>query len=125
MQDSVPNQAAAPAARLANPLLDVVIACAEGQLKFWQAYQVEGAMFIAKRMRADLEFLRSLGHCGDVQSISECQWTWMGNWRKDYAEECGRLAGTTFALGVSDIAPMGWLLRTAKTSKHRASNITR
>jgi hypothetical protein len=95
--------------RLANPFLDLAIAGAEAQLKFWQAYQVEGAAFIARRMRTDLEFLRALGHCSDIETLAEGQWAWLGDLRKDYAEEFGRLVGTTFALGVSDIAPMGWL----------------
>lgn len=93
--------------RLANPLLDFATAAAEAQLKFWQAYQVEGSAFVAKRLRADLEFLRELGHCADPKTIGECQWAWLGNLRKDYAEEWARLAGTTFALGASDLSPMG------------------
>lgn len=95
--------------RLANPLLDLATAAAEAQLKFWQAYQVEGSAFVAKRMRADLEYMRALGHCADPQAIGECQWAWLGDVRKDYAEEWARLAGTTFALGVSEITPMGGL----------------
>ena len=46
-----------------QPLLDLTIAGLETQLKAWQAYQVEGAHFIAKRLRANLELMRALGHC--------------------------------------------------------------
>jgi hypothetical protein len=118
MQDSNPAAGAARG-RLANPLLDFVTAMAEAQLKYWQAYQVEGAAFVAKRMRADLEFLRALGHCGDPQAIAECQWSWLGDVRKDYAEEMARLAGTTVALGISEIVPMGSVFTRGKS---KASN---
>jgi len=113
MQDSGPAGGAART-RMANPLLDFATAAAEVQLNFWQAYQVEGAAFIAKRMRADLEFLRALGHCTDPQAITECQWAWLGDVRKDYAEEMARLAATTFALGSSKIVPMGGVWRRAE-----------
>lgn len=119
MQDFNPAASAARG-RLANPLLDFVTAMAEAQLKYWQAYQVEGAAFIAKRMRADLEFLRALGHCGDAQSIAECQWSWLGDVRKDYAEEWTRLVATTFALGISEIVPLGGGVFTR--AKPKASN---
>ncbi len=118
MQDYNPGAGAARG-RLANPLLDFATAMAEAQLKYWQAYQVEGAAFVAKRMRADLEFLRALGHCGDPQAIAECQWSWLGDVRKDYAEEFARLTGTTLALGISEIAPMGSVFTRPKS---KASN---
>jgi len=118
MQDFNPAAGAAHG-RLANPALDFVTAMAEAQLKYWQAYQVEGAAFVAKRMRADLEFLRALGHCGDPQSIAECQWSWFADVRKDYAEEIARLMATTFTLGISEIVPMGSVFMRAKP---KASN---
>ena len=104
--------------RLCNPLLDVAVAGGEAQLKAWQAYQVEGTRFVAKRMRANLEFLRALGHCGEVQSMGECQWAWLRDVRKDYAEEWSRIVGTTFALGFTDLAAMGGIIgqRTAQAS---------
>jgi len=111
--------AGAARGRLANPALDFVTAMAEAQLKYWQAYQVEGAAFVAKRMRADLEFLRALGHCGDPQSIAECHWSWCADVRKDYAEEMARLMATTFTLGISEIVPMGSVFMRAKP---KASN---
>ena len=86
---------------------------AETQLKYWQAFQVEGAAFVAKRMRADLEHLRALGRCGTPQAAAECQWSWCGDLRKDYAEELARLAGTALALGVSEFAPMGAVFKKA------------
>ncbi len=92
---------------LANPLLAFATAMAEAQLKYWQAFQVEGAAFVAKRMHADLKHLRALGRCGTPQAAAECQWSWCGELRKDYAEEWARLAGTTLALGISELAPMG------------------
>ncbi|HUU66149.1 MAG TPA: hypothetical protein VMW57_02555 [Methyloceanibacter sp.] len=95
--------------RLANPFLDLATVTAEAQLKFWEAYQVEGSMFVAKRMRADLEHMRALGHCSDAQAIGECQMAWFSDLRKDYAEEMARLAGTVFSLGVSGMAPLGGL----------------
>jgi len=113
MQESGPAGGAART-RMANPLLDFATAAAEAQLKFWQAFQVEGSAFVAKRMRADLEFLRALGHCADPQAIATCQWAWLGDVRKDYAEELARLAGTTFALGASEVSPMGGLWRRAE-----------
>jgi hypothetical protein len=106
MQDSGPTAGAARP-RMANPFLDFATAAAEAQLRFWQAYHVEGSEFVAKRMRANLEFVRELGHCTDPQAIGVCQWAWLGDLRKDYVEEWARLAGTTFALGVSQMAPMG------------------
>jgi hypothetical protein len=63
--------------RLSNPLLDLAVAGVEAQLKAWQAYQVEGTHFVAKRMRANLELLRSLGHCCEVQSMGDCQRAWL------------------------------------------------
>ena len=101
--------------RMANPLLDFATAAAEVQLKFWEAYQVEGSVFVAKRMRADMELMRALGHCGDPKAIGECQLAWLGDLRKDYAEEWARLVGTVFTLGVSGIGPLGGLY-----SKRRA-----
>ena len=95
--------------RLANPLLDLAVAGLEAQLKAWQAYQVEGTRFVANRMRANLEHLRALGHCCDAPSMGECQRAWLRDVQKDYAEECGRIAATTFALGFTDLAGLGWL----------------
>jgi hypothetical protein len=104
--------------RLANPLLDLAVAGLEAQLKAWQAYQVEGTRFVANRMRVNLEHLRALGHCCDAPSMGECQRTWLRDVQKDYAEECGRVAATTFALGFTDLAGLGWLFgqRMAKGS---------
>ena len=104
--------------RLSNPLLDLAVAGLEAQLKAWQAYQVEGTHFVAKRMRANLQHLRALGHCCDDQSTGECQRVWLRECRKDYAEECGRIAATNFALGFTDLAGLGWLFgqRMSKTS---------
>jgi hypothetical protein len=96
--------------RLPNPLLDLAVAGLEAQLKAWQAYQVEGTRFVAKRMRADLEHLRALGHCCDAPSMGECQRAWLRDIQKDYGEECGRIAATTFALGFADLAGLGWLV---------------
>ncbi|MEZ5827415.1 MAG: hypothetical protein R3D30_15825 [Hyphomicrobiales bacterium] len=96
-----------PPTRLANPLLDFAVAMAEAQLKYWQAFQVEGTAFVAKRMRANLEFMRALGHCHDPKGICDCQLAWFGDFRKDYGEEWARLVGTTIALGISEFAPMG------------------
>ena len=115
MQDPIhANDARLP--RLSNPLLDFVIIGAEAQLKAWQAYQVEGTQFVAKRMRANLEFLRSLGHCGEVQSMGDCRQAWLRDMQADYAEEWGRIVATTFALDFTDVAAMGWLFgkRTAQ-----------
>ena len=95
--------------RLSNPLLDLAVAGLEAQLKAWQAYQVEGTHFVAKRMRANLEHLRALGHCCEVQDVGECQRAWLRDFQKDYAEECGRVTATTFALGFTDLAGLGWL----------------
>src|SRR3990172_5374812 len=102
MQESGEAGHARPS-RLSNPVLDLWIAGAEGQLKAWQTYQVEGARFVAKRMRADLEFLRACGHCSEAQSLNDCQRAWLSDLRKDYAEEFGRIAGTTFALNLGDL----------------------
>jgi hypothetical protein len=94
---------------LSNPLLDLGILGLETQLKAWQTYQVEGTRFIANRMRSNLEHLRALGHCCDPQSMGECQRRWLSGLQKDYAEECGRLTATTFAIGFGDLAGLGWL----------------
>ena len=104
--------------RLSNPLLDLAVAGLEAQLKAWQAYQVEGTRFVANRMRANLEYLRALGHCCDAPSMGECQRAWLRDIQKDYAEECGRLAATTFTIGFGDIAGLGWLFgqRTVQSS---------
>jgi hypothetical protein len=104
--------------RLSNPLLDLAVAGLEAQLKAWQAYQVEGTCFVAKRMRANLEHLRALGHCCDAPSMGECQRSWLRDIQKDYGEECGRIVATTFALSFADLAGLGWLFgqRTAKGS---------
>ena len=93
---------------LANPILDLAVVCLEAQLQAWQAYQVEGTAFVAKRLRANLECMRSLGHCGDIQSTGECQRAWLRDCQKDYAEEWARVVATTFALGHGNIVGMGW-----------------
>lgn len=95
--------------RLANPLLNFAVATADMQLKAWQAYQVEGTHFVAKRLRANLEFLRSLGHCKDPSSLAACQRDWLDDYRKDYAEEWGRLMGTAAALGLAALASKSWM----------------
>ena len=86
--------------RLSNPILDLATSVAEAQLKAWQAYQVEGTRFVAKRLRANLAFLQSLGHCGDVPTVSECQRNWFADCRKDYAEEWGAAHGNDFRLRI-------------------------
>jgi hypothetical protein len=108
--------AGAGQARLTNPLLDLNIAGLEAQLKAWQAYQVEGTQFVAKRLRANLELLRAFGHCSEVEHVSECHKAWVRELQADYAEELGRLAATTFALCFADLAAMGLLFgpRTTK-----------
>lgn len=108
MQESIAAQGDTKS-RLSNPLLDLVIAGLEAQLKFWQAYQVEGTRFVANRMRCNLEHLRALGHCCDMQSTSECQRAWMRNIQKDYAEEWGRIAATSFALAFGEVSAFGSL----------------
>jgi hypothetical protein len=115
MQESI---RAEKQSRLSNPLLDLAVAGLEAQLKAWQAYQVEGTHFVAKRMRCNLEHLRALGHCCDIQSTGECHRTWLRDIQKDYAEEWGRVAATTLALGFTDLAGLGWLIgqRTAAGS---------
>jgi hypothetical protein len=102
--------------RLPNPLLDLTIAGLETQLKAWQAYQVEGAYFIAKRLRANLELMRSLGHCTEAGRAGECQRAWLRELQGDYAEEWGRIVATTLTLCFADLAAMGLLFgsRTAK-----------
>ena len=103
---------------LSNPLLDFCIRGTEAQLKAWHAFQVEGANFVAKRIRANLEFLCSLGHCGDSQSISACQQAWLNGLHGDYIEELGRIAGPSVALAQSNLDPMASLFgrRTNKNS---------
>jgi hypothetical protein len=95
--------------RLSNPVLDLTIASLEMQLKAWQAYQVEGAHFIAKRLRANLEFVRALGHCAEAGHVGDCCRAWLGDLHGDYAEECGRITATTFSLCFADLAPIGLL----------------
>jgi hypothetical protein len=119
MQDPI-REDDARHSRLSNPLLDFVIIGAEAQLKAWQAYQVEGTQFVAKRMRADLEFLRSLGHCSEVQSMGDCRQAWLRDMQADYGEEWGRIVGTGLAVAKSDVAPLqGTLYRTAADAKAR------
>lgn len=103
--------------RLFNPFLDLAIAGLEAQLKAWQTYQVEGARFVAKRLHANLEHMRALGHCSDTHSMGECQKAWLSDIQKDYGEECGRITATTFAIGFGDLAGLGWLFG-QRTPKH-------
>jgi hypothetical protein len=116
MQD--PLRAGEQQTRLFNPFLDVAIAGLEAQLKAWQTYQVEGACFVARHLHSNLENLRALGHCCDAQSIGECQKAWLSDIQKDYAEECARITATTFAIGLGNLAGLGWLFgqRTPKQS---------
>lgn len=109
MQDSIRAGTNQPS-RWPNPFIDLAITGLEAQLKFWQAYQVEGACFVAKRMRNNLEQLRALGHCCDAQSIGECQLEWLRETQKDYAEELARLAATSFTLGMTDLTGLGCLI---------------
>lgn len=122
MQES--NRAAGETqSRLPNPFLDFAIAGLESQLKAWQAFQVEGTLFVAKRMRCDLEHLRALGHCCDIESTGECQRAWLHDTQKDYAEEWGRVVATSFALAFGELSGFGWLLgqRMAKGSSNSPS----
>ncbi len=93
--------------RLSNPLLDLAVLALEAQLKAWQAFQVEGANFVAKRLRADLELCKALGHCVEAGHAGDCCRAWLGDLRADYAEEWGRLAATTFSLAFVDLSSMG------------------
>jgi hypothetical protein len=106
MQNSIQTKGEKPS-RLPNPILDLAIAGVEMQLKAYQAYQIESARFVAKRLQANLAFLQSLAHCGDAATMSECQRVWLADCRKDYAEEWGRLIGTNLALGFTDLAGLG------------------
>jgi hypothetical protein len=108
MQKPIAADADQPA-RLPNPFIDFAVLCLEMQLKAWQTYQVEGTHFVAKRMHADLEQLRKLGHCCEAQSAAACQFTWLREIQTDYAEEWGRLAATSFTLGFSDLMRLGSL----------------
>jgi hypothetical protein len=112
-----------PQTRLSNPLLDLAVAGLEAQLKAWQAFQVEGTQFIAKRMRADLEYAKALCHCTEPQSMGECHRAWLQDVQKDYAEEWARIAATTFVLGFADLAGLGWLFgqRGKKDSQNEKS----
>ena len=96
-----------------NPFLGLTIAAAETQLRGLQTYQVEGTRFVTERLHANLEFLRALGCCTDLSAIGECQRAWLGALRDDYAEEWGRLAVTTCALGFVNLAHgmAGWPVR--------------
>ena len=95
--------------KLPNPFLDLAVASLEAQLKAWQAYQVESAQFVAKRLKANLEHVRALGHCCDGQSVGECQHAWLGDLQKDYVEEFGRITATGFAIGFGELANLGQL----------------
>ena len=97
-------------ARLANPLLDLSVLALEAQLKAWQAYQVEGANFVAKRLRADLELCKALGHCLEAEHAGDCCRAWLSDMRADYAEEWGRLAATAFSLAFVDLSSIGLAL---------------
>ena len=108
MQDSIRAGGETPT-RLPNPLLDLAIAGLEAQFKAWQAYQVEGTRFVSKRIRCNLEHLRALGHCCDMQSTAECQHAWLKDVQKDYAEEWGRIAATSFALAFGEHSAFGSL----------------
>lgn len=114
MQDSIKTKGETQS-RLSNPFLDLAIAVEEMQLKAWQAYQVEGTRFVAKRLRANLAFLQSLGHCADATTMSECQRNWFAECRKDHTEEWGRLMGTSFALGFTDLSGLKRLVGGALT----------
>ena len=91
------------------PFLDLAVIGVETQLKAWQAYQVEGARFVANRMHANLECLRALGRCTDAPAMTECCRDWVETARKDYAEEWRRLLGAASALGFADMAAFGQL----------------
>ncbi|MFO7478469.1 MAG: hypothetical protein R6X03_09020 [Methyloceanibacter sp.] len=108
MQDSI-RAGGEIQSRLANPFLDLAVATLEAQLKAWQTYHVEGTRFVAKRLRADLEYLRALGHCSDMQSTGECQRAWFREMQKDYGEEWGRIAATGFTLTFGDLSRLGWM----------------
>jgi hypothetical protein len=96
--------------RLSNPLLDLTVIALEAQLRAWQAFQVESANFVAKRLRADLELAKALGHCVEAGHAGDCCRAWLSDLRADYAEECGRLAATAFSLVFVDLSSMGLLL---------------
>ena len=91
------------------PFLDLAVISVETQLKAWQANQVEGARFVANRMHANLECLRTLGRCADALAITAFCRDWIETARKDYSEEWGRLLGTASALGLTDMAAFGQL----------------
>jgi hypothetical protein len=107
---------------LSNPLLDLAVAGLEAQLKAWQAYQVEGTRFVARRMRANLEHLRALGHCCTPEATGECQRQWFTEAQKDYTEEWSRLLATSFALSFGEVSGLGWMFgqRKPKSSPQNA-----
>jgi hypothetical protein len=115
MQDSI--RAGETQSRLSNPLFDLAIAGLEAQLKAWQAYQVEGTRFVSKRLRSNLEHLRALGHCCDMQSTGECQRAWLKDIQKDCTEEWGRVAATSFALAFGELSAFGSLFERGATTE--------
>ncbi len=115
MTDSI--RAGSETQTLSNPILDLAVAGMEVQLKAWQTFQVEAAQFVAKRLRANLEHMRALGHCCDGHSVGECQLAWLGDFQKDYAEECGRITANAFAIGFGELANLGRLFGSPATKK--------
>lgn len=89
--------------------LDLAVIGVETQLKAWQALQVEGSRFVAKRMHANLECLRALSRCTEASAMTECCREWFETARKDYSDEYSRLVGTAPALGFADMAAFGQL----------------
>jgi hypothetical protein len=93
-------------AEIRNPILDLVIAGLEGQARAWQALHAETTRFVATRIHANLELLRKLAHCRDIEAMGQCHRSWLADLRKDYVEEWARIVGTTYAVGFNELAPM-------------------
>ncbi|MGB3022099.1 MAG: hypothetical protein WBB50_08270 [Methyloceanibacter sp.] len=90
--------------------LDAMTWGAERALRSMVEYQVEALRFATRRTCCDLEFIRNLRHCTEMQDIVQLQQSWFKECAADYGEEAGRLFGTAFQLSTSDFAPLQRLL---------------
>jgi hypothetical protein len=75
-------------------------------LRGWLAFQSEAMQFAAKRAGQNCEYLWCLTRCASPQEAYCIQQRWLADAAADYAEEWGRMAGTTTDLVTASLYPL-------------------
>jgi hypothetical protein len=74
-------------------------------LRTWLSLQSEAMQFATKRAGQNCEYLWCLTRCASPQEAYRIQQRWLADLAADYAEEWGRMAGTSTDLVTASLYP--------------------